>query len=186
MFVNFCPFFLSNFAAYIVCRRYKPCEFLGFVWTDCWGNKSYYVITSPANRSKQIQETHKAYSAGVKEYKVPKIERPSAHKTLFKGYAMHQCFLSRSCFTPCMSMEGGLAVMGDCQCSYTGSQYTRQSFNKNNIHGFTDNEVLAVKPCTLFCIQTLPHRPILCAGAICRASFLDLFGPIAGVTNPIM
>ena len=41
--------FHSNFAAYIVCRRFKPCEFLWFVWTDCWGNKSYYVITSPAN-----------------------------------------------------------------------------------------------------------------------------------------
>ena len=41
--------FHSNFAAYIVCRRYKPCEFLGFVWTNCWGKKSNYVITSPAN-----------------------------------------------------------------------------------------------------------------------------------------
>ena len=30
--------FHSNFAAYIVCHRYKPCEFLGFVWTDYWGN----------------------------------------------------------------------------------------------------------------------------------------------------
>ena len=40
--------FHSNFATYIVCRCYKPCEFLGFVWTD-WGNKSYYVITSTAN-----------------------------------------------------------------------------------------------------------------------------------------
>ena len=38
-----------NFAAYIVYQRCKPCEFLGFVWTDCWGNKSPYVITSPAN-----------------------------------------------------------------------------------------------------------------------------------------
>ena len=44
-----CALFQSNFAAYIVCRGYKPCEFLGFVWTDCWGNESYYVITSPAN-----------------------------------------------------------------------------------------------------------------------------------------
>ena len=42
--------FHSNFAAYIACRRYKPCEFLGLVWTDCWGNKSDYDITSPANR----------------------------------------------------------------------------------------------------------------------------------------
>ena len=41
--------FHSNFAAYIVCQSYKPCEFPGFVWTDCWDNKSYYVITSPAN-----------------------------------------------------------------------------------------------------------------------------------------
>ena len=41
--------FHSNFAAYIVCLRYKPCEFPGIVWTGCWGNKSYYVITSPAN-----------------------------------------------------------------------------------------------------------------------------------------
>ena len=39
-----------NFAAYIVSHRYNPCEFPGFVWTDCWGNKSCYVITSPANR----------------------------------------------------------------------------------------------------------------------------------------
>ena len=35
----------------IVCQRFKPCEFLGFVWTDCWGDKSYYVITSPANNN---------------------------------------------------------------------------------------------------------------------------------------
>ena len=41
--------FHSNFAACIVYRRYKPCEFLEFVWTDSWGNKSNYVITSPAN-----------------------------------------------------------------------------------------------------------------------------------------
>ena len=40
--------FYSNFAAYILCRRYKPCEFLGLVWTDCWDNKSDYDITSPA------------------------------------------------------------------------------------------------------------------------------------------
>ena len=32
-----------------MCRHYRPCEFLGFVWTDCWGDKSNYVITSPAN-----------------------------------------------------------------------------------------------------------------------------------------
>ena len=32
-----------------MCRHYRPCGFLGFVWTDCWGDKSNYVITSPAN-----------------------------------------------------------------------------------------------------------------------------------------
>ena len=49
--------FYSNFAAYIVCRRYKPCEFPGFVWIECWGNKSYYVITSPANIKEIITVT---------------------------------------------------------------------------------------------------------------------------------
>ena len=34
----------------------------------------------------------------------------------------------------------------------------------------------------LFFIQTLP---CMCAGAISRVSFLDLFGPIAAATNPI-
>ena len=61
--------FHSNFAAYIVCRCYKPCEFPGFVWTDCWGNKSYYVITSPANRCSTSQGlkpllVHVHYSQG--------------------------------------------------------------------------------------------------------------------------
>ena len=36
----------------------------------------------------------------------------------------------------------------------------------------------------LFFIQILPR--ILYAGAISHVSFLDLFGPIAGITNPIM
>ena len=35
---------------YTVCRYCKQDgEFLRFVWTDCWGNKSYYVITCTAN-----------------------------------------------------------------------------------------------------------------------------------------
>ena len=49
--------FHSNFAVYIESRRNKPCEFLGFVWTDCRGNKSYYVITSPANIEDVINES---------------------------------------------------------------------------------------------------------------------------------
>ena len=52
------------------------------------------------------------------------------------------------------------------------------------IHGFTADNYLSVKPCMLFFIQTLPR--ILCNGAISRESFFDLFGPIAGVINPIM
>ena len=55
---------------------------------------------------------------------------------------------------------------------------------KNDIHGFTDKQLSAVKPCMLFFIQTLPH--ILCVNAISCVSFLDLFGPIAGTINPIM
>ena len=44
--------------------------------------------------------------------------------------------------------------------------------------------MLSVKSCMLVFIQTLPR--ISFAGALSRVSFLDLFGPIAGVTNPIM
>ena len=55
--------FHSNFAAFIVCRRYKPCEFPRFVWTDCWGNKSHYVITSPANSPPKCATPLKNYDA---------------------------------------------------------------------------------------------------------------------------
>ena len=62
-----------------------------------------------------------------------------------------------------------------------GTQYTRQSLNEKAMHGFNN---LSVKPCVLFFIQTLPR--ILCAWAISRLSFLDLFGPIAGAIITIM
>ena len=55
---------------------------------------------------------------------------------------------------------------------------------KNNVHGFTADNCLSVKPCMLFFIQTLPR--ILCTGAVSLVSFFDLFGPIAGAINPIM
>ena len=48
---------------------------------------------------------------------------PAPIELCVKWYGRHQCFLSRSRFTPCLSMEGGLSVimvMEDCQCSYTG------------------------------------------------------------------
>ena len=40
---------IGNALPISLCAVPKPCEFLEFVWTDCWGNKSNYVITSPAN-----------------------------------------------------------------------------------------------------------------------------------------
>ena len=55
---------------------------------------------------------------------------------------------------------------------------------KNNIHGFTDDNCLYVKAMYAIFIQTLPW--ILCASAISRVSFFDLFEPIAGAINPIM
>ena len=67
--------------------------------------------------------SHIALVAGVKKYRVPKIECPGALELCVKWYGRHQCFLSRSRFTPCLSMEGELSVimvMEDCQCSYTG------------------------------------------------------------------
>ena len=57
--VTFCEVmhvvFHSNSARYIVCRGYKLCEFLEFVWIDCMGNKSYYVITSLAYWSAALE-----------------------------------------------------------------------------------------------------------------------------------
>ena len=55
---------------------------------------------------------------------------------------------------------------------------------KNSIHGFTDRQLSTVKPCMLFYIQTLPR--LLCASAISRVGFLDLFGPIAWARNPVI
>ena len=52
----------------IVCRSYKPCEFPGFVWTDYWGNKSYYVITSPANNMTNGFKGKKKKLASVANY----------------------------------------------------------------------------------------------------------------------
>ena len=62
---------------------------------------------------------------------------------------------------------------------------TRQSLNeKQHTLLITDDNCLSVKPCMLLFIQILPR--ILYAGAISRVSFLDLFGLIAGVIDPIM
>ena len=43
---------------------------------------------------------------------------------MLNGTVCIKCFLSRTRFTPCMSVEGGLSVMGDCQCSYTGFMFS--------------------------------------------------------------
>ena len=73
--------FHSNFAASIVCQCYKPCGFPGFVWTDCWGNKSYYVITSPANTLK-TQVKVQNFAPNISDaWKIP-IEDTVRHKKL--------------------------------------------------------------------------------------------------------
>ena len=43
-------FFIQTLPRIIVCQRYKPCEFLGFVWIDCWGNKSNPILLSLSRR----------------------------------------------------------------------------------------------------------------------------------------
>ena len=55
---------------------------------------------------------------------------------------------------------------------------------KNNIMASQTDSYRLWIPCTLFFIQTLPR--ILCASAISRVNFFDLFGPIAGAINRIM
>ena len=68
------------------------------------------------------------------------------------------------------------------------SLHSNYLYHGRLIHLLSDMPLVAlsvsVKPCMLFFIQTLPR--ILCVGDISRVSFLDLFGPIAGATNPIM
>ena len=49
---------------------------------------------------------------------------------------------------------------------------------KNNIHGFTDDYCLSVKPCMLSLSQTLPC--ILCASAVSRVSFLICLDRLPG------
>ena len=75
-----------------MCRHYRPCEFLGFVWTDCWGDKYNYVITSPANRS--LVRPSLEYCAAVWDpytvdqiYHLEAVQRRAAH--FVKNYDRH-------------------------------------------------------------------------------------------------
>ena len=61
-----------------------------------------------------IQTLPHILCVGVKKYRVPKIENLAPIELCVKWCGMNQCFLLRSQFTPCVSMEGGLSVMGDC------------------------------------------------------------------------
>ena len=74
----------------------------------------------------------------------------------------------------------------ETRTAYSANTQTRQSLNEKQRTWLQDDNCLSVKPCMLFFIQTLPCRPILCVSAISRASFLDLFGPTAGVNNLTM
>ena len=40
-------FFIRTLPRILCAGAISRVSFLGFVWTDCWANKSYYVITSP-------------------------------------------------------------------------------------------------------------------------------------------
>ena len=68
-----------------------------------------------------------------------------------------------------------------------GTQFTRQSLNEKQ-HTYVASEIgqqlVCEAYCILFFIQSLPR--ILWASTISRVNFSDLFGPIVGVTNPIM
>ena len=70
--------------------------------------------------------------------------------------------------------------------SFVTSLHSDYLYHGGLIHLLSDMPLvtLSVKSCMLFFIQTLPL--ILCVSDICRVSFLDLFGLIAGATNPIM
>ena len=67
------------------------------------------------------------------------------------------------------------------------AQNIRSKIWMKNIYMASQTVTVCLTVCEaimLFFIQTLPR--LLCAGAISHVSFLGLFGPIAGVINPIM
>ena len=55
--------------------------------------------------------------AGEKKYRVPRLSdlAPIILTLVLNGTVCTSAFLSRSHFTPCMSMKEGPSVMGDCQ-----------------------------------------------------------------------
>ena len=76
-----CTLFFIQTLQRILCDR----EFPGFVWTDCWGNKSYYVITSPANITSwtiwskfYIQDKYVSFPI-LREQKLVSCNRTNAH-----------------------------------------------------------------------------------------------------------
>ena len=101
------------------------------------GKWLYNWICCPSNRSKQIQETHTAYSAGTQ-------------------YTRH-----------CWSLNE-----------------TRHTWQLTWLHR---QDVIVCEAMYAVDHSNFAVGPILCTGALLiRVSFLDLFGSIAGVTNPVM
>ena len=86
---------------------------------------------------------------GVKKYRVPKIESYWALVPIeycVKWYGMHQCFLSRSHFTPYMSMEGGALCYGGLPMFLHRDVWHFHKFlNKFNIYKIADNCVIGRK-----------------------------------------
>ena len=75
-------------------------------------------------------------AAGVKKYGVPKIERPtcSTHRTLCPIVLYAPMVFVK--VTPLMSKESGLSIMGDCQCSYTGSHPVQEAWgSQDSLYG---------------------------------------------------
>ena len=75
-------------------------------------------------------------AAGVKKYGVPKIERPtcSTHRTLCPIVMYAPMVFVK--VTPLMSKESGLSIMGDCQCSYTGSHPVQEAWgSQDSLYG---------------------------------------------------
>ena len=102
------------------------------------------------------------------------------HLTLYsKAYSLEKWLHNWICYPSNRSKQ----IRETHTADSAGTQYTRQSLNEKQ-HASQTSCCLWSHACMLFFIQTLPL--VLCAGAISPVSFSDLFGPITGVTNPIM
>ena len=106
--LSFCWYFYSFIRVNFTKSIYGSCCYNLIICSMCWyitcSNTVGKKLTVPRKIIFGLMSCCKAESS--------RLSVLAPIKLYVKWYGMHQCFLSSSCFTPCMSVEGGLSVMG--------------------------------------------------------------------------